>query len=125
MHNQSQSITGTPNRLSTQAQAAEVPLLLDADGVRKYLAPIGRSLLYQLASRGEIETASLGVKRGKRVFVTATVVQWLERRLAGTVRPKVADRHAAAAAARAEVTLPATEAAVAGGGEGNKVGGGR
>ena len=91
MHNQSQSLTSTP-RLSTQA--AEVPLLLDADGVRKYLAPIGRSLLYQLASRGEIETASLGMKRGKRVFVTATVVQWLERRLAGTIRPNVADRHA-------------------------------
>ena len=117
MLNQPQSFAGTP-RLTMQAQAAEVPLLLDADGVRKYLAPIGRSLLYELASRGEIETASLGVKRGKRVFVTATVVQWLERRLAGTIKPNVAERHAAKTAARAEEGVPATDAGAGRGEEG-------
>ncbi len=57
-------------------------------------APLGRTLLYELASRGEIQSASLGLKRGKRVFVTASIVAWLRRRTAATRRPKVVGRHA-------------------------------
>lgn len=75
---------------------SEIPALLDAGGVNKYLAPLGRTLLYELATRGEIQTASIGMKRGKRVFVTASVVQWLQRRMAATQRPQMADRRAAA-----------------------------
>lgn len=71
---------------------SNVPALLDANGVRKYLAPMGRTLLYELATRGEIQTASVGMKRGRRTYVTASVVQWLERRIAATRRPQVADR---------------------------------
>lgn len=71
---------------------SEIPALLDSNGVRKHLAPLGRTLLYELATRGEIQTASIGMKRGKRVFVTASVVQWLQRRMAGTVRPNIAPR---------------------------------
>lgn len=71
---------------------SEIPALLDADGVRKHLAPIGRTLLYELASRGEIETASIGMKRGKRVFVTASVIQWLQKRMAITQRPNMSIR---------------------------------
>ena len=73
---------------------SEIPALLDADGVRKHLAPVGRTLLYELATRGEIQTASIGLKRGKRVFVTASVVQWLQKRMSATHRPQVADRRA-------------------------------
>ncbi len=71
---------------------SEVPALLDHEGVNKYLAPLGRTLLYELASRGEIESASLGLKRGKRVFVTTSVVRWLERRMATTRRPQMAGK---------------------------------
>jgi hypothetical protein len=67
-----------------------IPPLLDADGVRTHLAPIGRTLLYELAARGEIETASLGLRRGKRVYVTASIVAWLQRRMAATRRPQMA-----------------------------------
>ena len=75
---------------------SEIPALLDADGVRKHLAPVGRTLLYELATRGEIQTASIGLKRGKRVFVTASVVQWLQKRMSATQRPQVADRRSPA-----------------------------
>lgn len=71
---------------------SEIPVLLDAEGVRKHLAPLGRTLLYELASQGEIQTASLGLKRGKRVFVTASVVAWLQRRIATSRRPQLAPR---------------------------------
>lgn len=73
---------------------SEIPALLDAEGVNKYLAPMGRTLLYELATRGEIQTASIGMKRGKRVFLTASVVQWLQKRMAGTQRPQMAARRA-------------------------------
>ena len=74
---------------------SEIPALLDADGVRRYLVPVGRTLLYELATSGEIQTASIGIKRGKRVFVTASVVQWLEKRMAATQRPQMAGRRTA------------------------------
>lgn len=78
-----------------QINLSEIPPLLDADGVRKHLAPVGRTLLYELASRGEIDTASIGLKRGKRVFVTASVVRWLQKRMTETRRPQMADRRIA------------------------------
>ncbi len=71
---------------------SEIPALLDANGIRKHLAPLGRTLLYELATRGDIETASLGLGRGKRVFVTTSVVKWLERRAAESKRPNLANR---------------------------------
>jgi hypothetical protein len=71
---------------------SKVPPLLNCEGVNKYLAPIGRTTLYQLATLGEIESASLGMGRGRRVFVTASIVGWLERRLAQTKRPNIAIR---------------------------------
>ncbi len=85
----SQISTNVP---SLAVNLSEVPALLDYKGVNRYLAPLGRTLLYELASSGEIETASIGMKRGKRVFVTASVVRWLERRMAATQRPQMADQ---------------------------------
>jgi hypothetical protein len=71
---------------------ATIPPLLDGDGVRQYLAPLSRSLLYQLDSRGEIQSASLGLKRGSRVYVTSSIVAWLEWRMAATKKPKLSSR---------------------------------
>lgn len=68
---------------------SEIPALLDHAGINKYLVPIGRTTLYELAASGEIQSASIGVKRGSRVFVTSTVVEWLQKRLASTKRPKM------------------------------------
>lgn len=61
---------------------------------------IGRSTLYQLATLGEIESASLGLGRGRRVFVTASIVGWLQKRLAQTKRPNIAIRAHAISEAR-------------------------
>jgi hypothetical protein len=74
-----------------------IPALLDADGINKHLAPVGRTLLYELATSGEIQTASIGLRRGKRVYVTSSVVDWLQRRMEATQRPKMARRKNAAA----------------------------
>src|ERR1700676_248018 len=71
---------------------SKLPPLLDCDGVHKHLAPIGRSLLYELATKGDITSASLGIGRGRRVFVTASIVQWLQKRAAQTKRPNIAPR---------------------------------
>ena len=71
---------------------SEIPALLDANGVRKHLAPLGKTTLYELATLGEIQSASIGMGRGRRVFVTASVVEWLQRRLDATQRPNVATR---------------------------------
>lgn len=70
----------------------KIPPLLDCDGVRKNLAPISRTTLYELATLGEIQSASLGLGRGRRVFVTASIVAWLERRMAQTKQPNLAPR---------------------------------
>lgn len=91
-----------PPQPSTSAPAlpvnlSDLPALIDAEGVRKHLAPVGRTLLYNLASSGEIQTASLGLGRGKRVFVTASVVQWLQRRMEQTKRPRMAIHRAVGA----------------------------
>ena len=69
-----------------------IPALLDAEGIRKHIAPVSRTLLYELSARGEIETASLGIGRGKRVFVTASVVDWIIRKHATTLRPNMGQR---------------------------------
>jgi hypothetical protein len=67
------------------------PPLLDIDGVRKHIAPIGRTLLHQLASAGEIQTVSLGMgKRGKRLYLTASLLDYIRRRAGTTQRPNVA-----------------------------------
>jgi hypothetical protein len=71
---------------------SKIPPLLDVAGVNTHIAPLSRSLLYELASRGEIETASLGLGRGKRTFVASSVVSWLQKRAAQTKRPNLAPR---------------------------------
>ena len=69
-----------------------LPALIDLNGINKHLCPMSRSMSYELATSGEIETASLGLGRGRRVFVTESVVRWLQKRLAGTQRPNIAPR---------------------------------
>ncbi len=69
-----------------------IPPLIDVVGVSTYLAPLSRSLLYELASRGEIQSASIGLKRGRRFFVTTSLVSWLQKRASGTQRPNIAPR---------------------------------
>lgn len=72
----------------------ELPALLDDRGVTRYIAPVSRSTLYAAASAGEIETVSLGgpYKRGRRLYTTISLVNWLARRRATTIQPKVAVR---------------------------------
>lgn len=72
--------------------SAKLPALIDLDGINKHLAPVSRSLLYALAAAGEIQTASVGLKRGSRVWVTASVISWLNRRLATTKKPNLTSR---------------------------------
>jgi hypothetical protein len=45
---------------------------------------IGRTTAYHLASNGEVESLTLGApgKRGKRVFLTKSVLEYVQRRLA-------------------------------------------
>jgi hypothetical protein len=81
------------NDLSTDSK--NIPALLDANGVRKHIAPIGRTLLYELASAGEIDTVSFGMgKRGKRLFVTSSLLDYIRRRSEITLRPKMGRRNA-------------------------------
>lgn len=72
------------------------PPFLDAEGIRKHIVPIGRTLLYELDSQGEIQSASLGIGRGRRVYLVGSVLGWLERRMECTKRPKMAPRKGAA-----------------------------
>ena len=69
-----------------------IPPLLDVPGVRRYLAPISRSTLYSLTASKEIESASVGMGRGRRMFVAASVAAWLQRRAAVTLIPRIAPR---------------------------------
>jgi|SRR5882724_1352934 len=71
---------------------SKIPPLLDVEGVRLYLAPVSRSLLYEAAARGEIQSASVGIGRGRRFFLASSIAEWLERRAAKTVRPNIAPR---------------------------------
>ena len=68
--------------------ASKLPALIDIHGINQHLAPLARSTLYALAGAGEIESASVGLRRGRRLFVTASIIAWLERRAAQTRRPK-------------------------------------
>lgn len=81
-----------PNVPELNVNFAALPALIDLNGINKHLCPMSRSMVYELATNGEIETASLGLKRGRRVFVTASVVKWLQRRITQTKRPNVAPR---------------------------------
>jgi len=85
------------NTPTLEVDLAALPALIDHGGINKHLAPLARSTLYELATKGEIQSASIGLKRGKRVFVTASIVAWLERRMAITKRPNVAPRQSSAA----------------------------
>ena len=69
-----------------------LPALISLDGINKHLCPMSRSLAYALATSGEIQTASIGMKRGARCYVTQSLAEWLQRRMAGTVRPNIAPR---------------------------------
>ena len=69
-----------------------IPALIDLDGINKHLFPLSRAMAYQLASAGQIESASLGIGRGRRVFVTSSVVDWMKRRMAQSRRPNCAPR---------------------------------
>jgi hypothetical protein len=71
---------------------SKIPPLLDVAGVNTHVAPLSRSLLYELASRGDIETASVGLGRGKRMFLTSSLVSWLQKCVAQTKRPNLAPR---------------------------------
>lgn len=71
-----------------------LPPLLDERGVVDRIVPISRSTLYCAAGAGEIQTASIGApgKRGRRLYVTSSVVEWVLRRLDETKRPALAPR---------------------------------
>ena len=81
--------------LALNINLTAIPPLLDVEGINTYLAPISRSTLYSLASEGLIESASIGLGRGRRCFTTASVAAWLQQRAATTKRPNIAPRKAA------------------------------
>lgn len=94
------------NSNDQSSDSKNIPALLDVSGVRKHIAPIGRTLLYELASTGEIETVSLGMgKRGKRLFVTSSLLDYIRRRSEITRRPNMGRRKAQGA----EASLPEYE----------------
>lgn len=70
-----------------QLQIAALPPLLDLRAIADNFA-IGRTLAYTLASAGEIQSLTLGApgKRGKRVFLTQSVLEYVQRR-ADTTKP--------------------------------------
>lgn len=82
------------NAPTFKISTSNLPPILTAGGINSLVAPISRTLLYELAARGEIETVSLGLGRGKRAYLTASVVAWIERRAAVTIRPNIAPRSA-------------------------------
>lgn len=85
--NATTNIPGTSSAPALNIDLSKLPALLDAYGVERYIADLGRSLLYTLASKNEIESVSLGMGRGKRMFVTASVVAWINRRALVTTKP--------------------------------------
>ena len=80
------------NSATLSASLTNVPPLLNAAGIALHIAPLGKTLLYELATAGEIQSASLGIGRGKRVFVTSSVIAWIERRMSETKIPRLATR---------------------------------
>jgi len=81
-----------PSGLPSLVDLSTIPALLDVAGINRWICPMSRSLAYSLASSDEVETVSLGMGRGKRLWVTATVVAWVQRRMAQTTRPNIASR---------------------------------
>ena len=73
---------------------AAIPALLTTKGVNQYLLPIGPTALYEAATAKEIESVSVGMGRGRRLWVTASIVAWINRRAATTKRPALAGRGA-------------------------------
>lgn len=73
---------------------SSLPVLLNEKGIRERVAPIGKTTLYSAATNGEIATVLLGApgKRGKRLFVTSSVVAWIIRRAQQTKRPAIGSR---------------------------------
>jgi hypothetical protein len=96
------STPSAANAPSRSINLAVIPALLDANGVKRYLVNVGKTTLYELATSGEIESVSIGFGRGKRCFVTASIVAWLDRRAAATKRPQMADRRAGTESAAAK-----------------------
>ena len=73
---------------------AAIPALLTTQGVNQHLAPCSATSLYEAATAGEIQSVSLGMGRGRRLWVAASVVDWINRRAATTKRPALAGRRA-------------------------------
>src|SRR5215213_403122 len=71
----------------TQPEIAALPPVLDLRALQANFA-ICRTTAYSLASSGEIQSLTLGApgKRGKRVFLTQSVLDFIERRTA-TAKP--------------------------------------
>jgi hypothetical protein len=90
MENATQSLTAA----SLGIDVSRLPALLDADGIHSRVAPIGRTVLYEAATREEIKTVLLGApgKRGKRLFVTDSVIAWILRRATTTKPPAMGSR---------------------------------
>jgi hypothetical protein len=69
------------NASAIQAMIVALPPVLDLRALEANFG-IGRTTAYQLASAGEIQSLTLGApgKRGKRVFLTQSVVDHVHRR---------------------------------------------
>jgi hypothetical protein len=75
-------------------ELSTIPPLLTAEQVGERILALGRTSLYSAASAGEIETASVGAPghRGRRFFLTTSVISYVLRRMGSTVTPKVTPR---------------------------------
>jgi hypothetical protein len=78
--------------LDLHIDLTKIPPLLSVEGVNQHIAPLSRSLLYEADARGEIQSASVGIGRGRRLFLASSIVDWLQRRAAKTLRPNIAPR---------------------------------
>ena len=68
---------------SFTSQITSLPQILDVSGLEQTFG-IGRTTAYHLAAVGEIQSLTLGApgKRGRRVFLTQSVIEYVTRRLA-------------------------------------------
>lgn len=75
-------MTNNPAQIGSDKIAA-LPPLLDLRALETNFG-IGRTTAYHLASAGEIQSLTLGApgKRGKRVFLTQSVLDLVNRRIA-------------------------------------------
>ena len=75
-------MTTNTHTFALQSRIAALPPVLDVRALEANFN-IGRTTAYHLASSGEIQSLTMGApgKRGKRAFLTQSVLDYVQRRL--------------------------------------------